>query len=155
MNYNTPEYWFFLALALGVVATSSYFASPIWYAGILLLLIFAGILHVTRTWPDRGFYLVCAGEPLVVACSMMNFWAGLYAVCMLTGMIGGALGLIESKADYTPLAGFWAGSLLVAIIIQFSNHVLLPLVVVTGLAGIILAVQSIRFYQFKKQYSGA
>ena len=86
---------------------------------------------------------------------MMNIWAGLFVVCMLTGIIGSVLGLVESKNDLVLFLGFCMSSLFVAVIIHLSNHVLLPLVAIAGIAGIIMAVQSVRIYQFKKTYSGA
>jgi hypothetical protein len=155
MNDQPPEYLFFIALAAGVAVVTLLSGSPFAYLNFLLLLLLGAILAVTRSWPDRGFYLACGGVPLVIACSIMNLWAGLFAVCMLGGMVAGALGLLTSREDLRPFACFCAGSSFVALLIQLSNHVLLPLLVIGGLTVLIIAIQSIRMYQFKKHYTGA
>ena len=155
MNYSGSEYRFFVALAIGVIVTALFIPSPAGYSAIILLVIFALVLFGTRTWHDRGFYLVCGGEPVVIACSMMNIWAGLFAACMLTGLICGVLGLMGSGEDLLCFAGFCVSSLVIAGIIHFSNHVLLPLALIIGITVLILAIQSVRIYQFRKAYNGA
>lgn len=155
MNLPQPEYQFFIALATGVVVISILLGSPVWYLNVTLLLLFLGVLAITRTWRDRGFFLVCGGEPLVVACGIMNLWAGLFSVCMLAGIVCGALGLIESRRDLMPFAFFCGGSFGIALLIQVSNHVLLSLLVIGAITAIVLAIQSVREYQFRKQYTGA
>jgi len=155
MNYLLPEYLFFIALAAGVTGITLLSGSPAGYLNFMLLLLLSGILAITRTWHDRGFYLVCSGEPLVVACSIMNLWAGLFTVCMLAGIIGGALGLLESRQDLGHFAFFCGSSALIALLIQVSNHVLLPLLILGSSAAFILAIQSVRTYQFQKHYTGA
>ena len=155
MNYSLPEFRFLIAFAIGVIVPALVIQSPAGYAAIILLLIFILLLFSTRTWHDRGFYLVCCGEPVVIACSMMNIWAGLFASCMLAGIVCGALGLVGSGTDFIPFAGFCISSLVIAMIIHFSNHVLLPLTLIIAITAIILAIQSVRIYQFRKQYSGA
>ena len=154
MNSNQLEYLFFVTLAAGVFGIAILGHSPAGYLNITLLFIFFGILYFTRTWRDRGFYLVCCGEPLVVACSIMNLWAGLFVVCMLAGIVYGTLGFIESRQDLWPFALFCGSSFLIALLIQVSNHVLLPLFVLGSITVIILAVQSVRTYQFRKKYTG-
>lgn len=155
MNYLLPEYPFFIALAAGVTGITLLSGSPVGYLNFMLLLLLFGILVITRTWHDRGFYLVCSGEPLVVACSIMNLWAGLFTVCMLAGIVGGALGLLKSRQNLRPFALFCGSSFLVALLIQVSNHVLLPLLILGSMTAIILAIQSVRTYQFRKHYTGA
>ena len=39
---------------------------------LLLALLPGVILYLTRTWPDRAFYLTCAGQPAVIACGSTN-----------------------------------------------------------------------------------
>jgi len=155
MNYLLPEYPFFIALAAGVTVITLLSGSPAGYLNFLLLLLLSGILVITRTWHDRGFYLACSGEPLVIACGIMNLWAGLFAVCMLAGIVCGALGLVESRKDLIPFTLFCGSSFLVALLIQVSNHVLLPLLILGSMTAIILAIQSVRTYQFRKHYTGA
>ena len=155
MNNLPLEYQFFIALAAGVIGITIFLAFPFWYLNILLLLLVSAVLILTRTWQDRGFYLVCSGEPLVIACSIMNIWAGLFTVCMLAGIVCGAFGLLESGEDLKYFALFCGGSFLVALLIQISNHVLLPLLFFGCIIALILFIQSVRTYKFRKQYTGA
>jgi hypothetical protein len=155
MNRPLPEYQFLLALAAGVAVITILAGSPVGYFTFLLLLLFSGIVILTRTFEDRGVYLVCSGAPLVAACGMVNLWAGLFAACMITGIVCRAFGLLESREDLRPFALFCGSAFLVALIIQLSNHVLLPLLVLAVIMIIILSVQSVRWYQFKKFCTGA
>ena len=150
-----PDYLFFIALAAGVTGITLLAGSPVWYLNVILLTLLLGIMVITRTWHDRGFYLVCGGEPLVVACSTINLWAGLFTVCMLAGIVYGALGLCESRQDLRPFVLFCGSSFFIVLVIQLSNHVLLPLLILGSITAIILAIQSVRAYQFRKLYSGA
>jgi hypothetical protein len=155
MSDLLPEYQFFIALAAGAAGITILAGSPSGYINFLLLLLIFGILVITRTWPDRGFYLVCSGEPLVVACGIMNLWAGLFVVCMLAGIVYSALGFLASREDIKYFVLFCGGAFFVALLIQVSNHVLLPLLILGSITAIILAVQSVRTYQFRKHYAGA
>ena len=156
MNALLPEIRFFALLSLGVVGTVFLVPSPAGYPALILLAIFATVLYFTRTWRDRGFYLVCSGEPLVVACSMINPWAGLFSICMLAGIVCEALGIsIVGREELVLFTGFCISSLFITLIIHISNHVLVPLVIILGLAAGILAIQSVRIYQFRKEYRGA
>jgi hypothetical protein len=149
-----PEHRFFIAMAVGVTGITIFAGSPFWYLSFMLLLLFFGILVLTRTWLDRGFYLACTGEPLVIACGIMNIWVGLFVVCMLAGIECGVLGLLVSRDDIRLYGVFCGISFLIAVLIQVSNHVLVPLLIIGVVTAAILAVQSIRMYQFRKQYSG-
>jgi hypothetical protein len=154
MKHLLPEYGFFIALAAGITGITFYQALPEWYLNIILLIIFFFIFVISRTWQDRGFYLACSGEVLVVACSITNIWAGLYAVCMLAGILCGALGILENRQDLKILVFFCGSSCIIAILAQQSNHVLSPLLVLGSIIIFILAFQSVRTYQFRKYYSG-
>jgi hypothetical protein len=155
MTSLLPEYRFFSALAAGVIITTVFLASPVWYLNLVLVLLVFGSLILTRTWRDRGFYLVCSGVPLEVASSLMNPWAGLFTICMLAGIVCSTLGLLESRQDLIRLGFFWGCSFLIALLIQISNHVLFPLIILGGITALFLAVQSVRMYQFRKHYTGA
>ncbi|PKL70585.1 MAG: hypothetical protein CVV30_04330 [Methanomicrobiales archaeon HGW-Methanomicrobiales-1] len=149
-----PEYWFFMALAAGITAITIFQALPEWYLNMILLIIFFFVLMLSRTGQDRGFYLACSGEALVVACSITNIWAGLFALCMLAGIMSGVLGILESRQDFKNLAFFFGSSLIVALLVQVSNHVLSLLLVLGSIIILILAFQSVRTYQFRKYYTG-
>lgn len=155
MNRIGPEYGFFVAMSAGVLLITVVNSSPYWYLNLLFLLISGLVLYQTRTRPDRAFYCVCAGEPLVVATGVMNLWAGLFTTCMLAGIACGSLGLLTLKKDYLYLVLFWGCVTIVTGIIQSSNHVILPLVLFGIGIVLFIVIQTTRNHQFKKQYSGA
>jgi len=155
MNDLPPDYKLFIVLAAGITGITIVLAPPTWYLNFMLLILSGGILVITHTWHDRGFYLVCGSEPLVVTCSIMNLWAGLFTVCMLAGILCVSLGLLKSRQDIRLFGLFCASSFLISLLIQVSNHVLLPLLVLSSSTAIILAIQSVRTYQFRKHYTGA
>jgi hypothetical protein len=155
MNRIRPEYGFFAGMAAGVLILSALVSFSSWYIHLMLLALMGITLYYTGTWPDRIFYLVCAGGLLVVAAGAMNLWAGLFVVWMLAGVICGAQGLLESRKDYYALFLFWGCTLVIAAVIQVSNHVILPLLLSGAVTGLIIGIQMIRNYQFRKQYSGA
>ncbi len=155
MNDLSQEYKFYIALVAGVIIATLLSGSPAGYLNFLLLFLVFGIMMITRTWHDRMFYLTCGSQPLVIACSVMNIWAGLFTVCMLAGMMCGELGLLESHRDFRFFALFCGSSFLIALLIQLSNHVLLPLLIFSCMAAIILGIQTVRMHQFRKHYSGA
>jgi len=146
---------FFLLLAAGVLLFTVAAFPPSWYLYPLLLVLPGIVLHVTRTWKDRMFYVICAGQPLVIALSAALVWAGLFAVWMLAGIVLAALGMLGQGDDLRTYAAFCGATLVIAAAIDASDHVLLPLVVLGGLIALCAAVQTIREYRFRKQYAGA
>jgi hypothetical protein len=155
MNNLPMEYPFLIALTVGVAIIAVFPGLPPGYLSLALLALLWGIFLLTRTGKYRGFYLVCGGEPLVVACGMVNLWAGLFSVCMLAGMVCGAWGMLESRHNFIPFALFCGGALVVALIINISNHVPVSLLALGCIAALVLAAESVRMYTFRKQFTGA
>jgi hypothetical protein len=150
------EYVFFVGPGAGVVVATIIIAPPFWYANLILLMMFYGVLYATRTRPDRGFFTVCAAAPLVVACSAMNIWAGLLVVWMLALMGSWAPGIFDAGADRTTtFLLFLCTTLLIAAGIDSANHVVLPLICLCSAVVVFAGAMTIRDYQFRKQYSGA
>lgn len=154
MNSLPRQYQWFIALAAGVTGITFFMGVTAWFINFILLSLFLGVLVITRTWHDRGFYLVCSGEALVISCSIMNLWAGLLAACMVAGIVCEALGLLESYQDLRPFALFCGVSFILTLLILVSNHVLLPLVILGSMTSLILVIQSVRSYQFRKHLTG-
>jgi len=146
---------FFLLLVAGVLLFT-FAASPASPYICPLLLVLTGIvLYTTRTWKDRAFYILCAGLPLVIALSAVQIWAGLFAVWMLAGIVLAELEMLASGNEWMSYAAFCGATLVIAAGIQVSNHVLLPLMILAGIIALIVAVQILRDYRFRKQYTGA
>nr|WP_321352375.1 hypothetical protein [uncultured Methanoregula sp.] len=155
MNRILPEYRLFILLALGVFCTTLVLGSQIWYLNGILAAILLLVLLFTRTRPDRGFYIVCSGVPLAIVCGLLNLWAGLFVLCVLAGIVSTVLGLFASEKDKRQFGIFLGAAVLITLLIQFSNHVPGPLLVLGIAIGAILLVHSVRMYQFRKQYTGA
>lgn len=155
MNQVPQEYRFILALAAGITGYTIIWPSTAAYLGILFLLVLGAVQVLSRTWPDRAFFLLVAGQPVVVACGMANLGAGLYAACLTAGLVSAAMGILDSRADYLALAAFFCFSVLVAVLVFLANHVPLPLLVLCIAVAAFILIQSVRNYQFKKHYTGA
>jgi hypothetical protein len=155
MSAFLPEYRFIIPLAAGLSSALLLLQPAAWYLDILLLFLFIGIVVITRTWPDRGFYQVCSSVPLIAVSGIMNLWAGMFTVWMVAGTTCTSLGLLASREDQKHFLLFCGSVSLITLLIGASNHVLLPLLVLTTTVAVVLAVQSVRTYQFRKRYTGA
>jgi hypothetical protein len=154
MNPMKPEYGFFAGMVAGVLILSVLVPTQYWYINLILITLFGITLYYTAPRNDRIFYLVCAGELLVVAAGVTMLWAGLFMVWMLAGVVCGVQGLLVSRTDYYTLILFWGCTILIASVIQVSNHVILPLLLFGLGTGLILGIRMMRNYQFRKHYSG-
>jgi hypothetical protein len=155
---NPPErmaYGFFALLAAGVLVLTAASPSPSWYLFPLLIALIGGVMVYTRTWQDRAFMLLCAGQPLVIACGAISLYAGLFVVWMLAGIVLSTMGMFGSGRDRRSFLYFCGATLVIAAGIGQANHVLLPLLILGAVTVIFVAIQTIREYQFRKQYTGA
>ena len=155
MRQELRNYLFLGVLAAGVIGVTIWSGSPIWYLNLILLCLFGGISYAIRSWHDRAFYLVCCGEPLIVACGAINLWAGLFVVWMVVGIVCNTMGMLEFSGGIKSFVLFCGVAAIVAILMQISNHVLLPLLILTAGTGAILAVLMVRDYQFRKQFGAS
>jgi hypothetical protein len=146
---------FFAVLTTGILILTAAVSPPSWYLYPLLLALVGGVIYGTRAWKDRAFYILCAGQPLVIASCAMLVWAGLFVVWMLAGIVLATEGMLGPGSDWRTYAAFCGATLVIAAGIQVSNHVLLPLMVAGVLVALFVSVQTIREYQFRKQYTGA
>lgn len=156
MNPVPPESGFFILLVAGVIALLlPFFPSLYWFCCLLLALLPGVILYLTRRWPDRAFYLLCAGQPAVIACGSTNIWAGLFVEAMLAGMVAGTMGQLVSREDYLFLLLFFGLTFLLALLIQVSNHVFFLLPALGAGLALLAGILAIRNYRFRKEYTGA
>jgi Ni,Fe-hydrogenase I cytochrome b subunit len=149
------EYGFFAVLAAGVLVLTAAAPSPSWYLFPLLIALIGGVMYYTRTWQDRAFILLCAGQPLVIACGAISLYAGLFVVWMVAGIVLSGMGMFGSEPDRRSFLYFCGATLVIAAGIGQANHVLLPLLILGAATVVFVAVQTIREYRFRKQYTGA
>lgn len=154
MSTLPPEFRFLVPLGVGILGTTAYLHLETWYLAPVLLAVFLGVYSITRTWHDRGFYLVCSGVLLAAAAGAMNLWAGLFSVWMVAGTVCSSHGLLEGTPDFRYFLAFCGVTTAIALLIEFSNHVVIPVIILTVCGIVVLLVQSVRVYQFKKHYSG-
>ncbi|MFA5268026.1 MAG: hypothetical protein WC379_08635 [Methanoregula sp.] len=151
-----PQAGFFGLLVAGVmVLLLPFFPSLYWFVCISLAAITGIILYLTRQWPDRAFYLACAGQPAAIACGSTNIWAGLVVEVMLAGMVAGTMGHLSSEEDYRYLLLYACLALLLALLIGFSNHVFFLLLALGTALALLAGIMAIRGYQFRKECTGA
>lgn len=156
MRTIPPEAGFFLLLVVGVLLLVLLSPPSLNGSFCLLLALLPGIvLYLTRRWPDRAFYLTCAGQPAVIACGSITILAGLFAALMLAGMAGATLGLFTRRGDYRDLVLFFCLALVPALLVFASNHVFLLLAALGAVLALLLVLLVVRDYQFRKGYTGA
>ena len=156
MRTIPPESGFFILLVAGAIALLlPFFPSLYWFSCLFLALLPGVILYLTRGWPDRAFYLMCAGQPAVIACGSTNLWAGLFSEMMLAGMVAGTMGLLSSREDYQYLLLFSGLLFVLALIIKASNHVFILLPVLGAGLALLAGILAVRSYRFRKEYTGA
>lgn len=154
MNIPTPEFRFLVPLVVAIVGVSAYLRPVTWYLSPALLLAFMGVYGITRTWHDRGFYLVCSGVLLTAATGSLNIWVGLVTLWMVAGTVCSSHGLLRNTHDMGYFLLFCGTTAALALLIAVSNHVVIPVVILLAGSTVLLLVQSVRRYQFKKHYSG-
>ena len=146
---------FFPALTFAVTLIEVVLLSlPSWYLYLILLLVFWGVAYLTRLWPDRILYLCSAGVLLVIALSFSSIWAGLVMAAILTAMILRSLNLLENSSDTKNFLMYCGMITVVAACLEFSNHVLLPLLLLGTVTAGLVVVHTIREFRFRRVYSG-
>jgi len=152
MKAEERDYLFLAVLAVTVIGVTVWTGSLVWYLSLILLCLFAGVLYATRRWHERGFFLICAGVPLMVACGAMSTWAGLVAGWMVAGCACNAMSLLARPRERWLFGVFCTATLPVALIVYFSNHVVVPIIILAVVTGAIVAVQQIRDHQWRKRF---
>jgi Ca2+/Na+ antiporter len=98
---------------------------------------------------------LCASQPLIIACGLMNIWAGLFVVWVAGALSAGQLERLSTRQDLLFLLLFFLSTFLLAGMVQLANHVT-PLLALLGAGlALLLLVLVFRDYQFRKHYSGA
>ena len=154
MNSLHREYVLAGCLAIAVIAYSIASPSLIGYAVMVLAVTFASCLFLTGNRPDRGFFLAGSGVILVAASGLMNAWFGLAISWVIALIVMSGTGVLESREDLRLFGYFCAVTFALAGIIDLSNHVTIPILIIGGIFAACLAVMEIQQYRMRKHYSG-
>lgn len=155
MSTIPPEAGFFILLIAGFVGfLLPFFPTLYWFSCLFLALLPGVVLYLIRVWPDRAFYLICAGQPAVIAWGITDIRVGFFAEMILAGMVAGTMGLLTSREDYLYLLLFSGLLLVVALIVQASNHVFFPLIALGAGLALLAGVLKIANYRFRKECAG-
>jgi hypothetical protein len=144
-----------LGIMAGVVILGSLFRPSLaGYLAIVFFGVFFLVFWLTRNQPGRVFYLAVTGTLLTAVCAAASTGEGLVIAWLGGGLIAGVMGARLSRHDIPALLAGGIFTVALAALIEWSNHVLLPIVIMGGIAGCFLAVMAVRDYRFRKQYTG-
>ena len=154
MNPFASEY-LPIGLMAGIVAIGMLLVpAPAGYLSLLMVAIFALVFRLTRARPDRALYLTCTGLVLVAICTSVSVWEGLAAGWLAAAAISAAMGLPLTSCDTRVLLAAGITTAALALMTELANHVLVPLLLMSGAVVIALAIVAIRDYRFRNMYSG-
>jgi len=148
------DYLFIVLIAALTLAWAVFFSPAQWYLYAVLFLLFLGVFYVGRAWPDRVFYLGCAGTLLVIAIGAVNLWAGMLMTWLVTGLILGSLGMLVTVPNLKRYLAYLAVTGVLAAGTEFSNHAAIPLVVLIAAAAVGILAMAFRDFRFRREYAG-
>jgi len=108
--------------------------------------------HLARSARERGFYLLCAGVPLVVAAGLLY---GIVLQLVLLALALHTQHLLPARRDAAPFLAFCGAALLVYPLAAYPGSLLLPLLLIAG--GVLFALLALRIsaYRLIRRYTGA
>ena len=107
-----------------------------WYLTLITAAVFVLAAFIRQGSDDTRILILASGEILVIAVAEASFWTGFIVQCAVIGAV-----LMEEKVpadtrDLTLFAIFCIAALLGAIILDRSNQVLLPFLLVTAMVAV-------------------
>jgi hypothetical protein len=119
--------------------------SPPWLLLIILLGVFIAGLTVRISPESCPLVPLLAGVPFVLVLSVTSLWGGVLAQCGIFGLVLFGDDRSPAAGSYTFLLTVFCIVILAGCIIDVSNHMLLPVVIVaagfTGLTGVLGAME--------------
>lgn len=139
-------------VAIGIALTAGMSPPP------LLLALTAGIFLASQlvSWDeeDRVLYRTLGGIPLVIALAAVFFWAGVIAQC---GIVLLLLGREEIAGGWNTIVfpiGCTLAILATGFVIDISNHMIIPTLVLLGAAAGVFGAHQILLYRTKRTLAG-
>lgn len=112
--------------------------------------------RLARPTRERGFYLLCAGVPLVVAAGLSGL---MYAIVLQIVLLALALHtqhLLPARRDAAaPFLAFCGAALIVCPLVAYPGSLLLPLLLIAGIVLFALLALRISAYRLIRRYTGA
>jgi len=146
-----------IALPLAFAATALIAAAQTEFWPVIAVLtgIFVLVLYLTMALPERGFYLICAGEPAVVAVGISSLLPALLLQLLLLAIGMHSLGLFRSRTDMPAFLAFCALTLALYPMATFFRQMLYPVLLLGGILGVAVLFFTISGYNLKKKCAGA
>lgn len=143
-----------LVAAFCIATLAAAALSDIWYLIVALLGVCIVAERATRTLPDRGFYLLCAGEAPVIAVGTGALLPALSLQILLFAVFLRAHDLLRSRHEAVPFAVLAGAILLIYPGMAAFRHTLLPVLAIG--AGVVIASVAIALsgYQLQKTCLG-
>jgi len=123
------------------------------FAVILAATVFVVVMVLTYRTPDRQFYLLAAGQPLVVTVGITDLLAGILIQFLLIMLLfaedlsqRGALGRVS-------LLIVPAGTVAFSLVFMGMSHVFIPFLALLGITAAVAAVIGMQNRLLKRRYS--
>lgn len=144
----------FIGIA-AVTAILSLYQTVTWYFTVIITAIFVILAFTKGTSEDNEILILASGELLVIAVATTSFWLGYIVQCAIIGAV-----MLDGKVpadtqDLKIFAFLCLAALICAIIIDRSNHMLLPFLTVTAIiTGITITILGVQEMRDRRAYAG-
>ncbi|MDD1702915.1 MAG: hypothetical protein LUQ31_08065 [Methanoregula sp.] len=126
--------------------------SPSWIVLVPVALLFIASRFV-RISGDQSFLVrVFSGVPFVVVLATLSFWGGVIILCGIIGIVLLGEEKILSKDSYALIIPVLILVIILGAIIDASNHMLLPVVILTACAFVFTGLFGVMVYREKRAY---
>jgi len=141
-----------ISIGIGIVTVLTTISPPPWFILIIIVAVFFMGRIFTISAEESSVIQLLAGIPLVLTLAATYLWAGVIAQCGIFGLV---LFGEETTPAYNPYLLFLPLVFIIFItglIINASNHMLLPVLIVAGGALGFTGLMGIMNYRLKKAY---
>jgi len=141
-----------ISIGIGMVTVFTSTSPPPWFILIIVVAVFFMGRIFTISAEESSVIQLLAGIPLVLTLAATFLWAGVIAQCGIFGLV---LFGEETAPAYNPYLLFLPLVLLiflVGMIINASNHMLLPVLIIAGGSLGFTGLMGVMNYRLKRAY---